>query len=254
MARTSQPRGRKLDPVEHGDHNPLDDNEIRGPENIILKVTLTTSSPTLSISNPDPTFRLFFDVAIFYTPHPDSPLTISTGRSTLDVMAYWLGGIHLLRIAEGPQFVLKNTGIAHPQLMNFRNKDLLRDPEFHWMKFITIPASGSTRVELPLRFMLSDSHTVKREDLKPGMKYRVCTKNEFLTNLGSYSYSGDLAGDLKDKKLSNYPFEQDGSPSDPSDYLADVVAGEGWALQCQDGYLDVRGNVGKFGPVIEFVE
>ncbi|KAJ6465489.1 hypothetical protein C8R47DRAFT_1224362 [Mycena vitilis] len=254
MVRCRQPRRYRA--VEHGEVNPLDDNDIPDPENVILKVTLTTSSPTLSLSNPDPTFRLLFDMEIFHSPQPNSALTVSTGRSTLDsTLVYWLGGLRLSCMTEGPPYLLTHTGTTHYVRQDFRNKDLLRDPEFDWMNFITIPASGSTRLELPLPLeeILSETHTVKHEDLKPGMRYRVWMKQDVLSAIGRYSYWGDLAKELQDKKLSSYPFKHDGSPADPSDYTADVVAADGWALK-QFGGIWIRGNVGKFGPVIEFVE
>jgi hypothetical protein len=107
---------------------------------------------------------------------------------------------------------------------------------------------------LPLERILLHTPNVNDEDLKPGMKYRVWTKQDMLDVVGRESYWGDIAGDLKDKKLSQYsPFEYDGSPADPLNYTAEVIAGDGWEHQWSRTPV-IRGNVGKFGPVFEFVE
>ncbi|KAJ6560085.1 hypothetical protein B0H19DRAFT_1069784 [Mycena capillaripes] len=257
MVRTREPRHAAHTALELGDANPLDDNEIPDPERVILKVTLTTSSPTLSLSNPDPFFRLLLDVEIFHSPRPNSALTISTGRSAVDVRAYSRGAICLYGTTEGqPSLLIPHRPCPHYMRQDVQNKDLLRDPEFEWLKFITVPASGSVRVEipLPLETILRRAAEVDEEDLKPGMKYSVWMKSSFLGHLGRYTYWGDLAQDLKHKKLSSYRPNPDGSPAEnSSDYAADVVAADGSALQ-RYGRLVTRGNVGRFGPTIEFVE
>ncbi|KAJ6560010.1 hypothetical protein B0H19DRAFT_1069718 [Mycena capillaripes] len=252
MARTRRPlRGNS--PLEVGDVNPLDDSEVRDPDDVVMKVTLTTSSPTLSLSNPDPFFRLLFDLEIFHSPRPNSALTVSTGRSALDASAYSLGAIRLYSMAAGQPYLLTPGGFPHYARQDEQNKDLLRDPDFDWLKFITVPASGSIRVEIPfpLEKILRSTNGVNEEDLKPGMKYRVWMRSTFLGHLGLYNYWGDLARDLKDKKLSSYsPFEPDSSPAeDSADYAAEVVAGDGWALRRFEG-IGIRGNVGRFGPLM----
>ncbi|KAJ6595109.1 hypothetical protein DFH09DRAFT_1136184 [Mycena vulgaris] len=255
MVRTRNPRGYSA--VEVGEVNPLENNEILDAQDVILKVNLTTSSPILSLSNPDPFFRLLLDVEIFHSPQPNSALTISTGRSALDNLRTWsLGGFRLICLTEGPQCLLTNIAIPHYVRQDEQNKDLLRDPGFEWLKFITVPAAGSIRVELPLPLekILLETSTIKDNDLKPGMKYKVWMNDDLLWRLGDYNYWGDLAGDLKDKKLSSYRPDPDGSPAEhPSNYAADVLAENGWALQ-RSGGPEIRGNVGRFGPVIEFVE
>ncbi|KAJ6465495.1 hypothetical protein C8R47DRAFT_1079278 [Mycena vitilis] len=257
MART-----RGYNPVEHGDGvNPLDDNDVPDRENVILKVKLTTSSSTLSgamiipwevesgvrkpweqkngsgktqnlAENLHPTSKGIIMAPTLSLSNPDLPAHFRCRDILFPKPGFRPDN-------DGPSSLLTKSGPVTYMLQNIRNKDLLRDPDFAWMNFITIPASGSrsTRVELPLQleFILSETHTVKTEDLSPGMKFTVWMGEE-------------------DKKLSNYPFERDGSPANPSDYTEDIVCGDGWALQWQGGYLDVRGNVGKFGPVIKFVE
>ncbi|KAJ7245718.1 hypothetical protein C8J57DRAFT_1361542, partial [Mycena rebaudengoi] len=250
---------RHVDPIEVGENNPLDDCDIRNQEDIILKVRLTTSSPTYSLTNPDPNFRLILDVETFYSPQPNSALTMSTGRSALDVGSPYFAGVpgsfHLVCTTEGPKKLML-TFQAHPNYIRHNpiNKDLLRDPEFDYLQFITIPASGSIRIEHPLSLeqILLENPTVKREELKAGMKYRVWMSNTFLSSAGRYSYWGDIEVELKDKKLSSYsPLNGDGSPAEQLEYGADVIAADGWALN-QHRSPGMRGNVGRFGPVFEF--
>ncbi|KAJ7455818.1 hypothetical protein FB451DRAFT_1515549 [Mycena latifolia] len=253
MARTKAPR--RYNALEVGDISPLDDNEIPNPADVILKVALTTSAPTLSLSKPDPSFLLILNVEIFHSPQPNRAITVSTGRSAMDsVFTYVLGGFGLVSTTDGP-YLLGRTMSPNYARQDFENKDLLRDPHFSWLKFITIPASGSVRVELPLQLerILLQSPGVNDEDLKPGMKYRVWMKQGMLSKVGTYSYWGDLAGDLKDKKLSKYsPSNHDGSRAEQLDYAAEVIAEDGWALQRSRSPV-IRGNVGRFGPVVRVI-
>jgi hypothetical protein len=193
---------------------------------------------------------------IFHSPRPNRAVTVSTGRSALDVVfAYSRGAFFLVSLTDGPGLLTQRMSVNHVR-QDFENKDLLRDPDFSWLKFKTIPASGSARVELPLPLERILLHTpnVNDEDLKPWMKYHVWMKQDMLDVVGRESYWGDIAGDLKDKKLSQYsPFEYDGSPADPLNYTAEVIAGDGWEHQWSRTPV-IRGNVGKFGPVFEFVE
>jgi hypothetical protein len=57
----------------------------------------------------------------------------------------------------------------------------------HELQFVTIPASGSIRVE-----HLRENSTVKRKELKVGMKYWVWMSNSLLNSAGRYSYWGDM--------------------------------------------------------------
>ncbi|KAJ7211105.1 hypothetical protein C8J57DRAFT_1539607 [Mycena rebaudengoi] len=249
---------RHVDPVEVGEDNPLDDCIIKNQENVILKVRLTTSAPTLSMSHPDPNFHLILDVETFYSPQPNSALTISTGRSVLDTASPYFAGVpgafHLVCIAEGPAKLML-TLQAHPNYVRHDpiNKDLLRDPEFDHLQFVTIPASESIRIEHPLSLeqILRENPTVKREELKMGMKYRVWMSHSLLCSVGRYSYWGDMEVELKDKKLSSY--SPDESPAEELGYSAEVIEADGWALK-RHRSPDMRGNVGRFGPVFEFVE
>ncbi|KAJ7135523.1 hypothetical protein C8R46DRAFT_1322692 [Mycena filopes] len=255
MAPTKRPRGYNTEEV--GELNPLNNNEIPNPEHLILKVALSTSSHTLSLSHPDPHFRLIADIKIFHSPYPNSDVTISTGRSALDCnWAFRLGAFHLVGVPgpveEGPR-LLTQKSCARFSVQDRKNKDLLRTPEFGWMRFITIPAAGSTRVELPLpldRILQTTAH-VKVEDLKPGMRYRVWMDQGLLGSVGCYSYWGSLTGDLKEKKLSSYRAAVGAQgEADYCGYLAEVIAGDDWAIERPYGPT-MRGNVGRFGPVFD---
>ncbi|KAJ7211099.1 hypothetical protein C8J57DRAFT_1256854 [Mycena rebaudengoi] len=220
MVRSSR---RHVDPVEVGEDNPLDDCNIKNQENVILKVRLTTSAPTLSLSHPDPNFHLILDVETFYSPQPNSALTISTGRSVLDTASPYFAGVpgafHLVCIAEGPAKLML-TLQAHPNYVRHDpiNKDLLRDPEFDHLH-----------------------PTVKREELKMGMKYRVWMSHSLLCSARRYSYWGDMEVELKDKKLSSY--SPDESPAEELGYSAEVIEVDGWRWRDNEE-VETGGNVG----------
>ncbi|KAJ7211103.1 hypothetical protein C8J57DRAFT_1605991 [Mycena rebaudengoi] len=79
--------------------------------------------------------------------------------------------------------------------------------EFDHLQFVTIPASGSIRIEHPLSLkdILRKNPTVKfHEELKVRRKYRVWMTHSLLCSAGRYSYWGDIEVELKDKKLSSY--------------------------------------------------
>lgn len=216
---------------------------------MIFKVTVTTSSPTLSLSHPDPDFHLTMSIRIFHSPRPEAPITISTGRSAFGKPSeLYFNGFQLACITdENKSFELSMDGSTEyfdydPAI---DNRDL---KEMEWTDFFTIPASGSVQIKhaLPLERMLLHS-LLTTADLQPGMRYRVWMKQRFLERI-HHTYWGDLEGDLKEKKLSNY--ESLGWDNDGSEYLG--IEGDGWALQ--GPRVQVRGNVGRHGPVFEFVE
>jgi hypothetical protein len=110
-------------------------------------------------------------------------------------------------------------------------KGLLRDPEFDHLQFVMIPASGSIRVEHPLSLeqILRENLTVRREELKVGMKYRVWMRHSLLCSAGRYSYWGDMEVELKDQKLSSYSPNE--SPAEEVGYSAEVIAADGWTIK-----------------------
>lgn len=226
---------------ETGDQNPLDDNSVEHPDAVILKIKISTSSPILSISNPDPNFRVLLSIRIFYSPRPDSPITISTDRSALHVNSFTRSCRLLCTTDEVKSLNLSTSLVPKFIRIETENVDLKEIVDF-----ITIPASGSVLIEhvLPLEEMLRRSR-FRVEDLKPGMRYRVQMHQRFLQNI-TYAYWGDLEGDLKDKGLSNRSESE--RDSDGSPYL---VLESDWALQGPK--VAVRGNVGKHGPEFELV-
>lgn len=232
-------------PTEVGEQNPLENNDIRNPATIIIKAKLTTSSTTLSLSNPDPDFRLIVSLETFHSPRPELPITISTGRSAIGRNAYTMGCI-LVGISEKAMPLrLCVTDCPHYAYEPTENRDL---NEIGGIDFITIPASGHRRLELPLPLeQMLEVGNRSVEDLIPGMRYRVWMKHEWLDH-APYSYWGDVEGDLKDKKFSNQ-FEPKHN-KEQVDYQ--VLESDGWVLRAPKVHF--RGNVGHHGPVFEFVE
>ncbi|KAG9224683.1 hypothetical protein CCMSSC00406_0002166 [Pleurotus cornucopiae] len=245
MARSTLRRN----PKEYGDVNPLDDDSLddAGSDTVILKVEITTSSPTLSLSNPDDNFRLILSVRVFASPRASAPITIATGRTALDVDSYIRGAFRLECITDPSKSIaLSTTTQPHYARTETANKDL---EEIEWLKFVTVPPknAGVLLIEhpLPLERMLSREPTVKCEDLTPGLKYRVWTDERILNDVAT-SYWGGLDGELKDKKLS------DKREDETLQLDREALEADNWVLD--QGGVIVRGNVGKHGPVFELVE
>ncbi|KAF4571493.1 hypothetical protein EYR36_008831 [Pleurotus pulmonarius] len=180
MARSTLRRNHK----EYGDVNPLDDDSIddAGSETVIPRTEITTSSPTLSLSNPDDNFCLILSLRVFASPRASAPITIATGRSALDADSYIRGALRLECITDPSKSIaLSTTTQSHYVRTATENKDL---KEIEWLKFATVPPkdTGVVRIEhrFPLERMLGREPTVKREDLRPGMNIRGFTSTFFL--------------------------------------------------------------------------
>ncbi|KAF4596349.1 hypothetical protein EYR38_007728 [Pleurotus pulmonarius] len=228
----------RRNPKEYGDANPLDDDSIddAGSETVILRTEITTSSPTLSLSNPDDNFCLILSVRVFASPRASAPITIATGRTGLDADSYIRGAFRLECITDPSKSIaLSTTTRPHYARTETENKDL---KEIEWLKFVTVPPkdAGVVRIEhlLPLERMLRREPTVKREDLRPGMGYRVWKDEQILNDIGTL-YWGALDGELKDKKLS------DKREDLTSQEDREVLEADNWVLD--QGGVIVRGNV-----------
>ncbi|RDB23908.1 hypothetical protein Hypma_009486 [Hypsizygus marmoreus] len=237
----------KPHPNEIGADNPLDSDHYERSDAVILGVKLSTSSSTLSVSKPDPHFHLVLTVSFLHSPRPNSSFTISTGRSVLDPDFDTRGAFRLVCEADEKQSLrLSPETEPHYAYQPTENRDL---KTIEWLKFITIPASGTVQIELPLPLerILRANDDVKREDMKPGTKYRVWMKQALLHF--PYSYWGNLGGDLKDKKLSDRMSPETGKLSEAEEDECKALERKGWVFD--QGRVQALGNVGRHGP--EFV-
>lgn len=228
-----------------GDVNPLDDDSIDDPSNVVIKVRLTTSSPTLSLSNPDPgNFCLILSLRIFHSPYAKKAITICRDGSAYSNPTNWNAFRLVCLTEEGKDLAVPSFGAQrNRQIPSTENKDLKE-----MRHFISIPASRPIEIEhaATLDQMLRNSRR-RVDDLKPGMRYRVWMKDDFLHS--RYSYWGDLEDELRGKKLSDGRAE--GVDGDGEKYVG--LESDGWVLRVAAG-VDIRGNVGKHGPVFELVE
>ncbi|KAJ7221066.1 hypothetical protein C8J57DRAFT_1594184 [Mycena rebaudengoi] len=102
-----------------------------------------------------------------------------------------------------------------------------------------IPYMNSSRFRhRVLSAILRENLTVRREELKVGMKCRVWMRHSLLCSAGRYSYWGDIDVELKDQKLSSY--SPDESPAEEVGYSAEVIAADGWTLTTQIARYEKR--------------
>lgn len=127
-----------------------------------------------------------------------------------------------------------------------------------WNRWITIPATRSIRIEheVSLTELLEEEKNsykdgpVRLEDLKPGMRFILWVRASSLLN-GYYAYWGGLEDELKDKKLSDY---FSGEVDDSTGKPVTPPSQDEWAWRLNEDGAEVRGNIGRFGPVMEVID
>lgn len=219
----------------------------------LVEITLTTSSSTLSLSAADDAknpFQLVLTVRIAASSQPHRPITICTYGTVLDqrpgsfdIMA--LGAFSPLQCTSDPKKAI-SLGLWR---VNERHKSPSLDLREHdWLQFLTIPAEGSVQIThpLPLSRMFKFEKTLKPEDLRPGEQYRLRMYNGYVGTM--WWCWGDLEGDLKEKKFSEWRHGWDGwNMGTVEKPEPDVVEKEGWVLGGDPVKLwveDVGGDAG----------
>lgn len=201
----------------------------------LVVVDVSTSSPTLSLSNPsqDP-FQLIITLRLTHSTPPAFPITIKTSHtvffpapdSGLDTLA--LGTVGGLVSASDPARLI--------HLGNFKDHrvppgeapalDLRQRPDEH---LLTIPAEGgevTVRHNLSIERIFRYEDRLKREDLQPGEKWQIRLADGYVGT--TWWCWGGLDEELRSKKLSAWQpginFERALKPSD------EIIEREGWVL------------------------
>lgn len=126
------------------------------------------------------------------------------------------------------------------------------------MQFITIPSSGSVVVvshDLPLSRIFKYESDLTKEDIKPGEEYSIRLDQRYVGVM--WWCWGDLEGDLKEKKLSEWRKGWEGWNAGVEELEKDVVEKEGWVVgeDPEELWVEDRTVGDKDGRVvIKFVE
>ena len=225
----------------------------------VIAVTLSTSSPTLSLNAPeDPLnpFQIIIGLRIAESIQPGQAITICTKGTvfqpteegvSLDTLA--LGTISGLVSSTNLE---KKISFGHFKLHLARRSDS-QSPDLRkrdWLHFITIPAEGQVQIthNLPISRIFRYEDRLSKDDLRSGESYRMRINPGYLGT--TWWCWGDLEGNLMDKKLSAW---QEGITLDRAEKpKPEEIERDGWILGENNAELtfDDQSNYAEF----QFVE
>ncbi|KAA6415720.1 MAG: hypothetical protein FRX48_00438 [Lasallia pustulata] len=200
-----------------------EENQASVPAKAHLAVSLTTSSPTISLSDSpsSPPFHLIVTTCITSSTNPGSAITLCTDGSVLDNGQherqdglFW-GAFLPLQSTTQPSRCIP---IAYPGSPNYGStpdaSPNLR--ERHWMRFETVPpmGQGALRIEheLSLDRMFQNSRLLKAADVRPGEKFRVQMDPKRLFWAGWWTFGALNDGELGGKRFAKWERpDEDGS-------------------------------------------
>ncbi|MCJ1300617.1 hypothetical protein MMC08_003414 [Hypocenomyce scalaris] len=222
----------------------------------LLSISLETSSPALSLSNPEPSFALILTIRIESSSRPASPLTICTTDSVLDpckmpenfdILAR--GAVSHLQCTTNPDKEI-SLGLMRPHWGRREVPGDMRERD--WLHWLTVPAEGSAQVrhELPLSRIFQYEKSLKAEDVRPGEEYRLSLDDGYVGT--TWWCWGDMEADLKDRKFSEWQAGSDAMNFEvekPSD--GDIETG-GWTLGEDLSTLWIELDGGE--TILRFVE
>lgn len=232
-----------------------------------LEVTLTTSSPTFSLSQPDLAmpFQLITTARIISSSEKSSGITLCTDGSPLDNGNHsqhdglFRGAFLPLesRDTPGRSIQLAFAGSPNysrgPEIANLRDRATTR--------FETIPPidQGALTIMHPLTLerAFRQERTLTKEDIKPGERFRVKLSPKRLNFITWWAF-GELEGNLRTKRFARWQLpDETGTlddllPGEQEPNIARMVH-EGWVFSQRRSNLIVIGNPVD-GAVFEFVE
>lgn len=232
-----------------------------------LDITLTTSSPTYSLSRSDSStpFQLITTARIVSSSEQSFAVTLCTDNSVLDNGQHtrhnglFKGAFYPLQSLSDAQRKIRLAFAGSPNYGSGPDDPNLR--ERPWQHFDTIPAQGQGELtindDLALERMFKHEHKLKPADIKPGEKFRVLMTSRRLNSISWWAF-GDLAGDLKDKKFSRWWLPDENGEIENlmqgEEYPdTDQMQKDGWVFSERPEGLTVTGNL-EDGAVFEFVK
>ncbi|KAL8883304.1 MAG: hypothetical protein Q9192_007267, partial [Flavoplaca navasiana] len=177
----------------------------------VVAATLSTSSPTFSLSAEDSSapLQIIITLRLENSTQPGRAITIRTGGTVfapppegggLDTLA--LGTFGPLISNSDPERRINLGQLKPHHLHTGEGPPSPNLKEREGIQFLTIPADGSAQVrhDLPISRIFEYEGTLTKEDLKPGDVYHLGINSGYLGT--TWWCWGDMEGDLKDKKLS----------------------------------------------------
>lgn len=229
-----------------------------------LHITLTTSSPTISLSQRSSStpFQLVTTARIVSSSKESSPITMCTNKSVLDNGNHaqhdglFIGAFAMESLSD-PKRRIQLRFLGYPNYCRPPDTPNLR--EWPSRRFETVPAKGQgvliVKHDLPLERMFKYESTLTPADIKPGEKFHVSMSTLRLGWVSWWAF-GDLEGDLKEKKFAKWQLpDEKGEMTDVSgDENPDIdrMEAEGWVFSERLDNLTVSGN--SDDAVVEFVE
>ncbi|RMZ85290.1 hypothetical protein DV738_g356, partial [Chaetothyriales sp. CBS 135597] len=223
---------------------------------VSLQVRLTTS-PTLSLSQPDATLDVTLGIRIVDSKHPQEPITILIYRSVFEVFGD-MGMDMFARGAFGYLAALDDKDQPTGKIISpgfFRVNEIMNDDSLNLrecgLKFLTIPGDGSEVTvthKLTWERIFKYEEELTKDDLRPGERFRIGVNKRYMGT--SWWCLGDLEGNLKDKKFHPWTtdFYGDQRPDD------DFVREGNWVLGRDPDALHWKIDESERTAIFEIVE
>lgn len=163
--------------AEQEQYNKIKSNYTTVSNKAHLTVSLTTSTPTISLSV-DPTIsslQLIITARIISSAYPASAITFCTDKSILDNGQHerhdglFRGALRALQSITDPNRTIMVAFIGYPNYTSVPN--ILNLPERPWTRFETIPPIGQGALiikhDISLDRLLENPHNLKAADVQP---------------------------------------------------------------------------------------
>ncbi|KAI4165352.1 MAG: hypothetical protein LQ342_001220 [Letrouitia transgressa] len=236
-----------------------------------LKVTLTASQPTVSLSqntnNPTAPLHLILNARIVSSSNPSSAITLCTDGSVLDNGQhtrhdglFW-GAISPLQSTLDPSRRIPLRFHGWPNYGSYDASPNLR--ERPWTRFETVPPPGKGELvikhQLSLERIFRHSHQLKAADVHPGEEFCVRINPKRLRGIGGWWTFGDLSGDLEGKKFAKWELPDDAGEIGnlmPGEQFPDIeqMEREGWVFSQMFDSLGVTEDLPQEEVTIKFAK
>ncbi|KAI4208919.1 MAG: hypothetical protein LQ351_008092 [Letrouitia transgressa] len=236
-----------------------------------LKVTLTASHPTISLSqntnDPSAPLYLIINARIISSSNPSSAITLCTDGSVLDNGQhtrhdglFW-GAISPLQSTLDPSRTISLHFFGWPNYGSYDASPNLR--ERPWTRFETVPPPGKGELvikhELSLERIFRYCHKLKAADVHPGEEFCVRINPKRLNGTGGWWTFGDLSGDLAEKKFARWELPNETGEIGnlmPGEQFPDVgqMGNDGWVLSEMFDSLEITEDLPQDEVTIKFVK